>query len=188
MPVDLPAGDDTAGLDAYVDVAIRAAVGLGPVRVVAQSMGGLTAPLLGDRLDVVELVLLNAMIPAPGETGGEWWTNTRHEEAVDGPDDVDMDAYFFFHDVPADLVEQAADGPEFEQSERPFADPWPLAAWPDIATRVVVGSDDRFFPPAFQRRIAEERLGLPVEQVPGGHLAALSQPVAVADAVCGPTG
>src|SRR3712207_7067368 len=27
------------------------------------------------------LVLLNAMVPRPGETGGEWWTATGHEQA-----------------------------------------------------------------------------------------------------------
>lgn len=65
---------------------------------------------------------------------------------------------------------------EPDQSGRPFDDPWPLTAWPDVPTRVLVGSEDRFFPPEFQARVAKERLGLDVELVPGGHLAALSRP------------
>jgi pimeloyl-ACP methyl ester carboxylesterase len=42
---------------------------------------------------------------------------------------------------------------------------------------VLAGRDDRFFPLEFQRRVARERLGLDVEVVPGGHLAALARPV-----------
>jgi hypothetical protein len=40
----------------------------------------------------------------------------------------------------------------------------------------VAGADDRFFPLAFQRRLARDRLGLDVDVLAGGHLLALSQP------------
>ena len=53
--------------------------------------------------------------------------------------------------------------------------------WPDVPTRVLAGRDDRFFPAEFQRRIAADRLGLDVEEIPGGHLAALSRPAELAD-------
>jgi pimeloyl-ACP methyl ester carboxylesterase len=86
----------------------------------------------------------------------------------------------FFHDVPPELTATALEQP-MAQSERPFADPWPLTAWPDVPTRVVVGRDDRVFPAEFQRRIAADRLGLPVDEVPGGHLVALARPVELAD-------
>jgi hypothetical protein len=46
---------------------------------------------------------------------------------------------------------------------------------------VLAGTDDRFFPLDFQRRVARERLGLDVDTVPGGHLAALSYQDAVAE-------
>jgi pimeloyl-ACP methyl ester carboxylesterase len=58
-----------------------------------------------------------------------------------------------------------------------------LAAWPSVHTRVLAGRDDRFFPFDFQQRVARERLGLDVEPVPGGHLAALSHPDEVAEAI-----
>jgi pimeloyl-ACP methyl ester carboxylesterase len=64
-----------------------------------------------------------------------------------------------------------------------FAQPWPLAAWPDVPTRFLQGRDDRFFPLEFQRRLARERLGLDVEELPGGHLIALSRPRELADAL-----
>ena len=56
-----------------------------------------------------------------------------------------------------------------------------------MPTRFLQGADDRFFPLDFQRRVVRERLGIPVDVVPGGHLVALSRPVALAarlDAYC----
>jgi hypothetical protein len=46
---------------------------------------------------------------------------------------------------------------------------------------VLAAAEDRFFPLEFQRRVAHERLGIEAETVPGGHLAALSHPVALVD-------
>ena len=186
VAVDLPTDDDTAGLEAYADCVVAAAGSRSPVVLVAQSMGGLTAPLVCARLPVELLVLVNAMIPAPGETGGEWWTvtgqgaaQTAHwtERGLPGEPD---EAAVFFHDVPADVVAELQQLP-FAQSTRPFEDPWPLAAWPDVPTRVVAGRDDRLFPAAFQRRLARERLGITPDELPGGHLLALSRPVELAD-------
>ncbi len=171
VAVDLPAGDDSAGLAAYADVVVSAAGDAADVVLVAQSMGGLTAPLVCDRLPVRLLVLLNAMVPRPGETGGDWWTATGHDVAAS--DEV------FVHDVPAEVLATAP--PPVDQSGTPFGDPWPLAAWPDVPTVVLAGRDDRFLPLEFQRRVAAERLGLPVEEVPGGHLASLSYPEDLAD-------
>jgi pimeloyl-ACP methyl ester carboxylesterase len=50
-----------------------------------------------------------------------------------------------------------------------------------VPTRVLAGRDDRLFPLEFQRRVARERLGLPVDDLPGGHLVALSHAVELAD-------
>ena len=161
---------------------------LDDVVLVAQSMGGFTAPLVCDRLPVRLLVLLNAMIPVPGETGGAWWENTGQAKAyaelaaaqgrvVSDGIDVVVD---FFHDVPADVTAEAMRGRP-GAVVTPFSQPWPLDRWPDVPTRVLVGRDDRLFPLEFQRRVARERLGLDVDEIPGGHLAALSRPVELAD-------
>jgi hypothetical protein len=45
-----------------------------------------------------------------------------------------------------------------------------------VATRVIVSTGDRFFPPDFQIRVARERLGIEPETMPGRHLVALSRP------------
>lgn len=187
VPVELPAGDDAAGLAAYTDAVVAAVGERAPVVLVAQSMGGLTAPLVCDRLPVELLVLVNAMIPTPGETGGAWWSATGQAEAsaehaarlgIRG--DPDDPRTVFLHDCPDDVAAAAMARP-FAQSGRPFEDPWPLDRWPDVPTRVVAGRDDRLFPVGFQRRVAAERLGLPVDEIPGGHSVALSRPVELAD-------
>jgi pimeloyl-ACP methyl ester carboxylesterase len=188
VPVALPAGDDRAGFDAYAD-AVVAAIGERPAPVlVASSLAGFTVPRVCARVRVALVVLLNAMIPRPGETAGDWWQATGHAEAraakaaQDGRvvDDADV-LGDFFHDVPADVTAAAMAEGELRQSATPFSDrPWD-APWPDVPTRVLVGRDDRFFPAAFQRRVARERLGIEADEMPGGHLVMLSRPAELAD-------
>jgi pimeloyl-ACP methyl ester carboxylesterase len=188
VTVDFPS-DDSAGLDAFADAIVAAvrstAPGLGgPVVLVAQSLGGFSAPLICDRVPVDRIVLVNAMVPRPGETAGEWWGNTgqaaarsAYAEALGrGPDaafDLRTD---FFHDVPPEVTDEALAAPQSGPPAALFAQPWPLAAWPDVPTRFLQGRDDRFLPLEFQRGVVRERLGIDVEVVPGGHLAALSHP------------
>ena len=187
VAVDLPAGDDSAGWAEYTDAVVRAigARDSGLV-LVGQSMGGFTAPLVCARVPVDLVVLVNAMTPAPGETGGDWWGNTGQAEAAAAfareqgrPEDFDV-LRDFFHDVPQHVVEDAMARGEPAQSGTPFGQPWPAGGWPDVPTRFLQGRDDRLFPLAFQRRVARERLGIDVDDMPGGHLMALSQPVELA--------
>ena len=175
IAVELPADDPTAGLDRYVEAAVSAGRDQGDVIVVGQSMGGFTAPLVCGQLPVRQLVLLNAMIPQPHETAGAWWANTGHRM----PDDFDP-AVHFFHDVPPEISDIGLAGGK-EQSDRPFADPWPLDHWPKVATRIIACNDDRFFSIDFQTRVSRERLGIQPETMPGGHLVALSRPSDLAD-------
>ena len=60
----------------------------------------------------------------------------------------------YFHDVPAEVRDEALGQGEPQQSWTPMTQPWPLDAWPDVPIRVLVGRDDRLFPAAFQRRVA----------------------------------
>jgi pimeloyl-ACP methyl ester carboxylesterase len=181
VAVELPADDPAAGLSEYADVVVAAADGRDRIIVVAQSMGGFTAPMVCGRLPVERLALVNAMIPLPGETAGEWWAATGQAEAKAADEAAHgraggFEVYKdFLHDIPADLIAQSG-AHEKAQSDGPFPTACAIDAWPDVSTRVIVGRDDRFFPAAFQRRIARERLGIDVVEVPGGHLVALSYP------------
>ena len=183
IAVDLPAGDDAAGLTDYADAVVEAIGDRGPVVLVAQSLGGLSAPLVCERVDVALLVFLNAMIPAPGESAGEWWANTNHAQAradAGGTDDDDM-FEVFFHDVPEAVRREALERGEPPQSGAVFAQPAVVTRMPDVPMRALAGRDDRFFPIAFQRRIVQERLGFAPDEMPGGHLVALSRPRELAD-------
>lgn len=187
IAVDLPADDDRAGLAQYADAVVNTVGERDDVVLVAQSMGGFTAPLLCGRLPVSRMILVNAMIPRPGETGGEWWVNTGQEQARRENDlregrspDAEFDPLvYFFHDVPPEVTELAMAVPA-PQSGTPFEEPWPLSAWPDVPTRVLSAVHDRMFPFEFQVRVAEERLGITPERIAGGHLVALSRPAELA--------
>lgn len=189
IAVDLPAADETAGLSEYVDAVMQAIGDRQQLVLVAQSLGGFTAPIVCERVPIDLLVLVNAMIPSPGESGEEWWTNTGHEQAraeQTAREGRRLTAEFdpfeeFFHDVPQDVIDEAIKRGEPPQSGTPMSEPWPLTAWPDVPTRVVTARDDRFFPAEFQRRVADERLGITPDEVPGGHLVALSRPVELTD-------
>jgi pimeloyl-ACP methyl ester carboxylesterase len=188
IAIDLPADDDSADLDTYADVVCQAVSGTSsPLIVVGQSMGAFTAPMVAERVPTAEIILVNPMVPRAGEAPGQWWEATGQEQArIEyfkriGLDRTDFDPIEdFFHDVPEAVRHEAFSQPEPQQSDTPFEQPWPLPGWPDVPTRVVVGSDDRLFPLEFQRRVVRERLGLDVEVIPGGHLVSLSQPEALA--------
>jgi pimeloyl-ACP methyl ester carboxylesterase len=188
IPVRLPAEDDTAGWSEYADAVVEAIADREEVILVAASMGGFTAPIVCARRDIELLVMLNAMIPMPGETFNAWWSNTGSEPARReyhasiglAPGDADDDAVIYYHDFPAEIRDEAMTRGWQDQSMTPLDEPWPLQAWPDVATRVLAGRHDRMFPLEFQRRIARQRLGLEVEEIDGGHMVAMSNPAELA--------
>lgn len=189
LAVDLPGNDPKAGLSVYADKVVQAIEESGasePVILVAQSLGGFTAPLVCARTPVERLVLLNAMIPRPGETAGEWWAHTGWEEARLAAarehgyaTDFDERTYFL-HDVPSDLVAAGASH-QRPEARAAFGEPCAFEAWPTIPIRVLAGIADRFFPVDFQGRVARERLGQDCDLLLGGHLLALSNPGGLAD-------
>jgi len=186
VAVDLPGADESAGLPEYADAVAEAIGGRHDVVLVAQSMGGFTAPVVCARIPVRLLVLVNAMIPLPGETPGAWWDNTGWEPAriaaarAGGyPAEFDL-ATYFLHDVSAEVV-ATGEGHNFPEADIAFGQPCAIERWPEVPTQVLAGRDDRFFPLEFQRRIAGERLGAAVDSVPGGHLVALSRPAELTD-------
>lgn len=190
IPVALPAADETAGLEAYAAAVVDAMAARKPSRlvVVAQSLGGFTAPLVCERMPASCLIMVNAMIPRPGETPADWWRETGWQEAKRAEDrrlgrdpDAPFDPlYEFFHDMPQTVIDAAWAEGEPRQSEAVFASRCAFREWPAVPTHVIAGRDDRFFPFASPRRVARERLGIEVVDMPGRHLPALSQPAELA--------
>lgn len=191
---DLPIDDDSAGLREYTDTVVEA-VGdhcdHSELVVVGQSFGAFTAALVADRLPVDLLVLLAGMIASPGEAPEDWPDNTGFAAAVrdqagrDGGLTGNRDPFVsFYQDVPRPLADEEVHRGR-SQSPTPGIAPWPLDAWPDVPTKFILCRDDRFFPAAFLRRVAAERLGLTPDEIPGGHCVALRRPTELADILTG---
>ncbi len=183
---DLACESDTAGLPEYTAAAIEAIGDRDDPVIVGQSLGAFTAAAVAAARPVRLLVYVNAMIPARGESPGEWWEAVGHADAAaetlrrHGPmrdwTEADLEEVFL-HDVPA---EAAAGATPRKQGAGIFATP--LADWPDgVAVRVISGRDDRLFPLAFQQRLARERLGVEPDVLPAGHAIALARPRALAE-------
>jgi pimeloyl-ACP methyl ester carboxylesterase len=179
VSVELPASDDTKGLADYAQAVIASASATTQPVVVAASLGGFTAPLVAGPLGARAVVLVNAMIPSPGETAGDWWGNTGTEVAriaraklLGYPVEFDVDTYFL-HDLSPEVIATA--DPNADQSDRPMQDPCEFETWPAPVV-AIAGRDDRFFPLGFQQELARTRLGVEPVVVPGGHLVALSHP------------
>ncbi len=187
--VDLAAFGRT-GLPAYADAVVDAVDGRPDVALVAQSMGAFTVPLVWQRVPTGRVVFVNAMIPQPGETPGEWWENVGSEQARraaaarDGYSEQFDVMTYFMHDIPEALVREMGER-AVSQLDESFDDVCAFDRWPPIPIHAVAGRDDRFFPLELQQRIARERLGIEPFTVPGGHLAALSHPDELTAAVAG---
>ncbi|HEX5494321.1 MAG TPA: alpha/beta fold hydrolase [Mycobacteriales bacterium] len=79
---DLSCDNDTASLDDYARAVAEAAAGQPDLVIVGQSYGAFTATLAASQLPARLFVLLAGMIPAPGESPGQWWTNTGYRRAA----------------------------------------------------------------------------------------------------------
>ena len=190
IAVDLPGDDPAAGLPEYADLVVSAIGDRRDVVLVAQSLGGFTAPLVAAKVPLRSMVFVNAMIPRPGETAGAWWDDTgwaaaRVAAAQRGGYGTDFDlAVYFLHDVPPEV---AAAGEPYQRPEADvvFGSECAFTAWPPIPIRAVAGADDRFFPVGFQQALARDRLGVEADVLPGGHLIALAQPARLAGYLLG---
>ncbi len=184
---DLPCDDDTATLQDYADTVVEAIGERRDLIVVGHSYGGFTAPLVADRLPVEAVVFVAGMVPAPGERPADWWSNTGYRQAVEekarrdgGLTGSDDPFVCFYHDVPRPLAEEALRRARSE-SEAAYNSPWPLDALPAVPTRFVVCTEDRFFPAAFMRRVAADRLAIATDEITAGHSVALTRPKELAD-------
>lgn len=185
IAVDIEQDDPALGLPEYARIVEQAIGDREGVVLVAQSLGGFTAPMVTTPVRMI--VLLNAMVPLPGETPGDWWDATgsgaarREADLAAGREpEFDMDTHFL-HDLDDDArAELFAGPPPRDIAEPMWSQPCDFTRWPD-ALHVLVGSDDRFFPVEFQRRVAKDRLGLDADLIPGGHLVAVANPALVAD-------
>jgi pimeloyl-ACP methyl ester carboxylesterase len=176
---ELPIEDRSAGLAEFCGTVVDAIGDRSDLVVVGHSYGAFTAPLIADKLPVRMIVLLTPMIPRPGERPGDWWGNTGYQGAEGLTEEQQ-----FYNGVPAGIVaEAAAHGREQVSAEGD--EPWPLGAWPDVPTKVLIAREDRFFQADFLRRVAADRLGVVPDEIDGGHSVPLSNPKELADRLTG---
>ena len=127
-------------------------------------------------------MLLAPMIPEPGETPMDWWTNSGQTQAqrgagTDGMSDTDT----YYHDVPRELAAEATRRERNHPSDGACRETWPLQTWPDVPTRVLLGTNDRLLPAAWMRGLARDRLGVAADEIDSGHSVNLSQPKELAE-------
>jgi len=157
IAVEIAGNDPALGLPEYDQIIDRAIGGRPGVVLVAQSLAGFTAPMI--RQPVAMIVLLNAMIPEPGETPGEWWDTTGSgaarraaDEAAGRSGEFDIETHFL-HDLPAEArAVLVAAGPPREPADTPFRQPCAFQRWPDVPIKVLIGVGDRLFPAESNQR------------------------------------
>ncbi len=182
VTVDLPCDDESAGLTAYAGTVVEAIGERTNLVVVGHSFGGYTAPLVCARRPADQLVLVAGMVPRPGESAETMFANTGYRQ--EEQEDV-SDLAVFYHDVPEALAAEALSRGR-NQAQKPWQEPWPLDAWPDVPTRYLLCRNDRVFPADWIRKIVRDRLGITPEEIESGHCVALSRPKELADWLVNP--
>jgi pimeloyl-ACP methyl ester carboxylesterase len=152
---DLPCDDPAAGHAANVATVLAAmdeAESGSDVVVVGHSLGGFIAPLVAQQRAVRRIVFL---CTAPVIGGGDavdlrarlatecYGAMVRFRDengrALMSPADA---GHGFYHDCD-DTTAAWAIARLRPQSTLPLTEPWPLAAWPDVARSVILARDDR---------------------------------------------
>jgi pimeloyl-ACP methyl ester carboxylesterase len=176
---DLPVEDGEATLLDHARIVVEALRSVhdgGELVIVGQSWGGYVAPIVAGLAKADHLVLVAPMIAQPGESADEMWDATGWHMPTEHRGTIAV----FYHDVDPELAARAVARGR-NQAEATGDEPWPLDAWPDVPTHVILGEHDRFFPADWLRGVVRERLGIEPDELPCGHTPALSRPVELAD-------
>ncbi|OBF15711.1 alpha/beta hydrolase [Mycobacterium sp. ACS4331] len=193
IAVDLPCDDPAATLSDYADVVTAALdddVDGDSVVVVGHSLGGHVLPLVAARRPVGHLVYLAAMMPDPGRSQAdqerdEGMLNPRYRGGLSSADgcsrwsDTALARELLYADCPDDAV-AAALARLRPQGFGVVREVW-TAPLPAVPSTYIVCTDDRILDPDWSRRVAAERLGADVVELPGGHSPFLSRPEVLAD-------
>ena len=198
VAVDLPSDQPGLGALDYAR-AVEQAVGDEPCVLVGHSLGGLTVPVVAQKLGpprVEAIVLVAALVPQPGRSfddqsrsvdspmaDGFGRGQQRHEDRTTSwpPDAARTGLYAgVAEESSPELVDAAVAGLR-RQAWTVGREVTPLVSWPAVDTTVVVCRDDRVVDPG---RLAERGSSLPgarVVELPGGHFPMLTRPAELAD-------
>ena len=182
---DLPCDDDAPGSPSTPTSSWRrraAAAAGDDLVLVAQSMAGFTAPIVATRIPVAMIVLVAAMTPAPGESGGEWWANTgparpttrRWRPSACRPSRSTRPRCSSTTSRPTSSPSRSPTSrasPTRRSRRRGRSPPGPTSRPGSCCAATTACSR-----PTFQRRVVGARLGITPDEMDGGHLPALAHP------------
>lgn len=191
VAVDLPSDDPAATFEDYAAAAVTALGEVDDLVVVGHSMGGLTIPLVAQRRPVRRLVYLAALVPEVGLSFAEQqrrdgMINPTYLDALtvvgDATEwtDADLARELLYADCDEDLF-QAAFRRLRLQARHPLRQPYVADRLPAVSSAYIVCADDRMIDPGWSRRVATERLGAELVELPGSHSPFYSRPAALAD-------
>jgi pimeloyl-ACP methyl ester carboxylesterase len=190
--IDLPSDRPELLAADYAEVIRREFTGLDRPVVLAHSGSGPLLPATATALNAAHQVWLAAWVPDPrmslveevGDHGDEAFNPDWIGEDPVGDDEVA--ARLVFHDCDPETLAWAL------STRREFS---PTALYreridPDngIPSTYVVATEDRTIRPAWQRRMARERLGVEPVEVESGHCPNVSRPERVAEILAGLAG
>ena len=194
VTMDLPCNDGSASFETYADVVCTSLDGWDKdIVLVGHSLAGNTIPLVAARRPVRHLVYLCAVIPDIGRSlldqlRDDPMLNPAYVKGLSEPDmqhrtvwvDLKLARELLFADCDESTSEATVNrlGP---QSRSPYTAPFSLAEFPTVACTSVICSEDQFVRPEWSRRIARDRLGTDLVELPGSHSPFLSRPSALAD-------
>ena len=194
--MDLPAEDGTATLVDYAAVVLEAAAHVtDDAVVVGHSLGALTAPVVAARRPAKALVLLCGV--TPNLTGKPWedappmdrpgaydGLETRPDGASAWRDVESAVAALYAQCDPADAAWAAA-RLRPQNSTGVWASPYPLDAWPDVATHAICCTGDNAITAEFVSATCKQRIGIDAIEIPGDHSPFLRDPAGLADLLHG---
>jgi pimeloyl-ACP methyl ester carboxylesterase len=197
VAVDLPCDDPHAGWTAYADTVMSSLAGVDDeLVVVGHSLGGGVIPLVAAQRPVEELVFLCSFPPMVGrslddsvqaepeltEPRARAWRECRDAQDRYVWPDFDSAAYSMYHDCSEEDARWAF-AQLRPQGAAPFAERWPLEAWPDVPVTFITCLDDRMGSSSALRRVARERFGVEPIEIRGSHSPFVSQPGALTEAL-----
>jgi pimeloyl-ACP methyl ester carboxylesterase len=162
------------------------------VVVVAHSASGLLLSLVPSFRPVAHLVYLAAGVPQPRMTLDE---QLEADPDMLNPAWVGVDPFqdhqaarrFLFHDCDEATARWAIATQTPWYPEGLYSERCPLVGFPPIPSTSIICTADRVIQPAWSRRVASDRLGAQVIELPGGHCPHVSRPALLAEALIAAT-
>ena len=150
---------------------------------VGHSLGGMTIPLVAERLPSAVLVFVCAYLRLPGRDHGP--QRSREGFGADLRDELGRSVWSreraleqLYAHVPRPLARAACERLR-PQAQNPFAAPYALSELPVRRSTWILALDDEAFRPEWSRWAARELLGTEPVELPGGHFPMYERPSAL---------